>query len=285
MVSFLVSGAWLGSGYRLGSWAAAPLIEEILKAVFIWWLMRAGRLGFMVEGAIYGFAVGAGFATAENLAYLRFLGDASIYVWIIRGFGTAMMHGGATAIVGILAARLAHGTGRARVAAFAGGLLIATAVHAIYNSPLISPVAAACVVLVGVPALMAVIFVRSENSLESWMEEGFDADVELLNMISSGRFGETRAGVFLQSLRDSFPAPAVADMLCLLQIYAELAVRAKSELLKREAGFESGPDAEVLSRLEELQYLEKNLGATGRLALAPLLAGRSRRLWQLRQLG
>jgi hypothetical protein len=73
-------------------------------------------------------------------------------------------------------------------------------------------------------------------------------------------------------------------MLCLLQIYAELAVRAKAELLKREAGLTSEPDAEVTSRLEELQHLEKNLGPTGKLALAPLLARRARHLWQLRQL-
>jgi len=55
--------------------------------------------------------------------------------------------------------------------------------------------------------------------------------------------------------------------------------------MKREAGFGSGEDEEVKSRLIELRYLEKNIGPTGRLALAPLLAGRERRLWELRQLG
>jgi protease PrsW len=284
-VSFLLSGWWLGRWDRpLGSWAVAPPIEEVLKAAFIWWLVRTGRIGFMVEGAIYGFAAGAGFAAAENLVYLHLLGDASLYVWILRGFGTAVMHGGATAIVGILAASLAHAAGLARAAAFTAGLVIATGIHMFYNSPLLPPLPAVCSVLIGVPLLMAAIFVRSEHALEHWMGEGFDADLELLSLISSGRFGETHAGQYLQSLRDSFPAPVVADMLCLLQIYAELAVRAKAELLKREAGLTSEPDAEVTSRLEELQHLEKNLGPTGKLALAPLLAGRSRHLWQLRQL-
>ena len=284
-VSFLLSGWWLGHWDRpLGSWAAAPPLEEILKALFIWWLVRTGRIGFMVEGAIYGFAAGAGFAAAENLVYLRFLGGASLYVWILRGFGTAVMHGGATAIVGILAASLAHGAALARAAAFTSGLVIAICIHMFYNSPLLPPVPAVCVVLIGVPALMAAIFVRSERALERWMGEGFDADLELLDLISSGRFSETHAGQYLQSLRDSFAAPVVADMLCLLQIYAELAVRAKAELLKREAGLMPEPDAEVASRLEELQHLEKNLGRTGMLALSPLLAGRSRRLWELRQL-
>jgi RsiW-degrading membrane proteinase PrsW (M82 family) len=285
VVSYVVSGWWLGRWDRpLGSLTVAPPVEEILKAVFIWWLLRTGRIGFMVEGAIYGFAVGAGFAAAENIVYLGFLSGASLYVSILRGFGTAVMHGGATAIVGILAAGWVHRRTWTGIAAFAGGLIIATAVHIFYNSPLLPPVPSVCVVLVGVPALMAAIFMRSEYALERWMGEGFDADLELLDLISSGRFGETHAGQYLQSLRDSFPAPVVADMLCLLQISAELAVRAKAELLKREAGLASGPDAEVTGRLEELQHLEDNLGPTGRLALAPLLAARSRRLWQLRQL-
>jgi RsiW-degrading membrane proteinase PrsW (M82 family) len=285
VVSFLLSGWWLGRWDRpLGSWTVAPPIEESLKAAFIWWLVRTGRIGFMVEGAIYGFAAGAGFAALENIVYLRHLGDASLYVWVLRGFGTAVMHGGATAIVGILVASLAQAAGPARAAAFTGGLVIATAIHMFYNSPLLPPVPGVCAVLIGVPLLMAAIFARSEHALEGWMGEGFDADLELLDLISSGRFGETHAGQYLQSLRDSFPAPVVADMLCLLQIYAELAVRAKAELLKREAGLTSGPDAEVAGRLDELRYLEKNLGPTGKLALAPLLAGRSRHLWQLRQL-
>ena len=285
LISYLLSGWWLGQWDRaLRSLAVAPPLEEMLKAIFILWLVRTGRIGFLVEGAIYGFAVGAGFAAAENLVYLRLLGDTSFYVWILRGFGTAVMHGGATAIVGILAASWVHRGELARAAAFAGGLIIATAVHVFYNSPLLPPVPSVCLVLVGVPALLAAIFVRSEHTLERWMGEGFDADLELLDLISSGRFGGTHAGQYLESLRDSFPAPVVADMLCLLQISAELAVRAKAELLKREAGLASGPDAEVTGRLEELQHLEKNLGPTGRLALAPLLAGRSRRLWQLRQL-
>ena len=283
--SFLLSGWWLGQWHRpLGSWVAAPPIEEVLKAVFIWWLVRTGRIGFMVEGAIYGFAVGAGFAAAENLVYLRFLSGSSLYVWILRGFGTAVMHGGATAIVGILAASLTHGAGLARAAAFTSGLVIATGIHMFYNSPLIPPLPAVCVVLIGVPALMSAIFVRSEHALERWMGDGFDADLELLGLISSGRLSESHAGQYLQSLRDAFPAPVVADMLCLLQICAELAVRAKAELLKREAGLTPEPDAEVASRLEELHHLERNLGRTGMLAISPLLAGRSRRLWQLRQL-
>ncbi|MCU0643866.1 MAG: PrsW family intramembrane metalloprotease, partial [bacterium] len=44
----------------------SPVIEETLKAIYIIYLIRANKVGFLVDSAIYGFAVGAGFAVVEN---------------------------------------------------------------------------------------------------------------------------------------------------------------------------------------------------------------------------
>jgi hypothetical protein len=286
LVAYVSSNLWLGGkGVPHATWIEAPIIEELLKALIVWWLLRTGRIGFMVEGAIYGFAVGAGFAMVENIVYLHYLGPASLVVWVVRGFGTALMHGGGTAITGILGASQVHRGKFAREIALVGGWALASAVHMLYNSPLLPPAFAAGLVLLGIPVLMVAIFMRSERAVEGWLGEGFEADMQLLADISSGEFSQTPSGVYLRSLRDSFSPPLVADMLCLLQVSTELAIRAKAEMLKREAGFGSGEDEEVKARLVELRYLEKNIGPTGRLALAPLLAGRERRLWELRQLG
>ena len=48
----------------------APFTEEVLKGAFVLWLIRRGRVGFLVDAAILGFAVGTGFALVENLEYL-----------------------------------------------------------------------------------------------------------------------------------------------------------------------------------------------------------------------
>jgi len=52
---------------------AAPFTEEGLKALWVVILLRRGRVGFLVDAAILGFAVGAGFALVENVEYLRAL--------------------------------------------------------------------------------------------------------------------------------------------------------------------------------------------------------------------
>ena len=53
-------------------------------------LIRRGAIGFPVDAAHLGFAVGTGFALVENLALPARAGDAGIRsCGCVRGFGTA----------------------------------------------------------------------------------------------------------------------------------------------------------------------------------------------------
>lgn len=263
----------------------APLVEEVLKASVLIYLIRAGRVGFAIDAGILGFAIGAGFAVVENLAYLQSIPGTNPVTWLIRGVGTAVMHGGATALFGVFARSLQARTDRPAAWVFLPGFVLAWGLHSLYNQAIVSPVVAAAAVAAGVPLLMIVIFVWSETGLREWLGEGFDRDVELLEMLGTGRFLETRAGQYLTSLTRAFPPPTVADMLCALRIHVELALRVKGDLLKREAGFEVIPDPETLARLQELRFLEKSIGPTGRLAMSPLLPKDARHRWQLESLG
>jgi len=73
----------------------APMVEEICKAAYVLVLIRRARVGFMVDAAICGFAVGAGFALIENLYYLRVLAGSSLAVWtcgdLVRPSCTAVL--------------------------------------------------------------------------------------------------------------------------------------------------------------------------------------------------
>ena len=84
----------------------SPFIEEALKGLIIVIMLRNNRVGFLVDAAIFGFAVGAGFSILENLYYLKLLPDTVLGTWIVRGFGTAVMHGGATAMFAVMARAL-----------------------------------------------------------------------------------------------------------------------------------------------------------------------------------
>jgi protease PrsW len=263
----------------------APVVEEVLKAAWLIWLIRSNRIGFMVDAAISGFAIGAGFALVENLTYLLQLqGEVSPLVWLLRGFGTAMLHGGCTAIAGILASSLAERRGAGRWSIYLPGLALAIAIHIAYNAAVLSPIASAAAILVGLPVLLGIVFLQSEASLRKWLGEGLDKDVDLLLKISGGGLSETHAGRYLKALKTSLPPEIVGDMLCVLQISLELGAKAKGDLLLREMDFEVPPDPTVPARLKELQYLEKSIGTAGRRAMAPLLSRSTRDLWQLHML-
>jgi RsiW-degrading membrane proteinase PrsW (M82 family) len=262
----------------------APVTEELLKAVYLIILLKRKRIGFMVDASIYGFAIGAGFAIVENIYYFRSVTESSVLLWVIRGFGTAIMHGGATAIVGIVGKSLLH-RHPGNYAALIPGLVIAIAFHSVFNHFVLSPLLSTIAILVILPLLVAVVFRVSEQRTRRWLGIRFDTDQELLEMIGTGKISESRVGRYFEMLRSRFPGEVVVDMVCMLRLHLELSIRAKGVLLMREAGFDPPPEPAIEARLKELKYLEKSIGPTGQLAVTPILNMSDRELWQLNMLG
>jgi len=264
----------------------APLVEETAKVLFVAYLVRTRRVGFMVDAAILGFATGAGFALVENLYYLWTLSEPNLLLWGIRGFGTAVLHGSTTAIAGIVSKLLGDVRPNGGPGIFLPGLAIAALAHGLFNlSQLyLSPIVFTAVLVAAFPPLVFEVFSRSERMLRGWLDVGFGSDVELLDMLRSGEVRDTRVGQYLRSLRDRFPGEVIADMLCYLEIMVELSIKAKGRLLMKEAGFPPPPDPVIPARLEELAFLEKSIGVTGKLAISPFVSRTSRDLWQLEML-
>lgn len=263
----------------------SPLIEESLKGLVILMLIRLNRIGFLVDAAIMGFAVGAGFAVVENMYFLQTLPDTSTGVWIVRGFGTAIMHGGATAIFAVTGRALISNRKELGTGAYLPGLFVAAITHSVFNHFFFSPIMTTIGVLIFLPMLMSIVFQQSEKAVEAWLDVGFDADTELLELINSGGLSESHVGEYLHTLKERFEGPIVADLLCYLRLHVELALRAKGLLMMRESGFEIAPDDETRAKLEEMRYLEKSIGKTGKLAITPFLHMSRKDLWQLYMLG
>ncbi len=262
----------------------APVVEELLKALYVYLLVRGKKVGFMVDAAIIGFATGAGFAVVENLAYLGTLEDANFFLWIVRGFGTAVMHGGTTAIAGVIVKNVADTRDSDSVAVLLPGLAAAIVIHSLFNHFILPPVISTLLTVILLPGMLLAVFAKSEERTREWLGVGFDNDAELLTMITTGNIGETRLGRYLGSIQDRFRGEVVADMLCYLRLYLELAIQAKGILLMRESGFEIPPDPAISSKFDELAYLRKSIGPTGLLALSPFLRTSRRDLWQLHML-
>jgi RsiW-degrading membrane proteinase PrsW (M82 family) len=258
----------------------APFIEEFLKGVIIYVLIRRHRIGFPVDAAIFGFAVGAGFAIFENLYYLRAMPDLPLGTWIVRGFGTAIMHGGATAIFAITAHTLMEQHPKRVFLALLPGFLVAVIAHSVYNHFFLMPIVNTLLVFASLPVLFTMVFQQSEKAVQHWLGMGFDADAEIIELINSGDFSTSKIGEYLQSLTEKFEGPVVVDMLCYLRLHKELAMRAKGLLMLREQGFDDKPGEATQAKLKELEYLVSSIGPTGLLALKPFLRISRKDLWQ-----
>ncbi len=287
VVSYFVN-TWLAPELALGpgrySMYIAPLLEESLKGACVLYLLFRNRVGFVVDAAILGFGIGTGFAFLENLYYLRVMPDATIWTWIVRGFGTAIMHGGATAILAMVAKALYDRTATPRPWVLLPGLAAAVALHSLYNHFLLNPLVATALIVLVFPWVCIVVFQLSEQGTREWLGAGFDIDQELLRAMRAGQVAATPVGEYLTTVRDRFEPEVIVDMMCLLRLRAELAIKAKGILMMREAGFDAEPDPSLKATFDELAYLEKSIGRTGMLALTPFLHTSTRDLWELTML-
>ena len=258
----------------------APASEELTKSLFIFLLIYRKRAGFMIDAAIYGFAVGAGFALVENIFYFQNAVSSGVLVSIIRGFGTALMHGGCTALIAIILI-----SGRQRESYYLLHALLAVAaayiIHSTFNHFYINPVLQTIGIIILLPLIFIFIFRYNEKQLHNWLEIEFSSEVELLQMINKGKLSSTRAGDYLTSLKTRFVGETIFDMYCYIQLYLELSIKAKRNLMLKESGFPTISETDIHDKLLELAALRKQIGKIGEITLAPLIRMNYRDVWKL----
>ena len=268
----------------------SPIVEETLKGLLVVGLFAFNRVGYLVDAAITGFAIGAGFSLVENLFFLRHFADANMGVWLVRGFGTAIMHGGATAILAALsqllfAPRLRLQADRFRLnpLLFLPGLAVAIALHAGFNHFTHAPVAAMAAVAGAVPVALFSIFSVGETYAHRWLAQDQAAHQRLLADMRSGAFAASDEGQAIAALAARL-GPAAGDLNDYVRIHVELVARAEATLLSLEAHEGTGLDTHIRDSFERLHALEKSLGPTAVLAVRQHLRFSRNDLWEMHEL-
>ncbi|MBU2554869.1 MAG: PrsW family intramembrane metalloprotease [Bacteroidetes bacterium] len=271
----------LGLKFEDFSRYGAPLTEEIFKVALVVYLISRKKIGFSVDAAIYGFAAGAGFSLAENVFYLLVMNtETGMMVWLLRGFGTAMMHGGCTALFAMI---IMDGINRNKplVLAIFPGLIAAFLIHSVFNHFFLNPFLQTALIFIVLPLVFVVVFQRSNSVLQNWLEIEFNSEVEMLRMIRQGKISHTKAGDYLISLKQHFSPEVLVDLHCYFSLYLELSIKAKRNLMLKENGFPLIEEADIMEKLLEIKMLRKQVGKLGELALQPLVRMNHRELWKL----
>lgn len=266
----------------------APIIEESLKAAPILALYFYNRIGFKLDAVIAGFAVGAGFATVENAWYMFMLTDANVTAWLVRGFGTAVMHGGATALFAVISHEMTERQAEAKASEyrlnpllFAPGLIAAIVIHAAFNHFPHQPVLAMAGTLLLIPATLFLALVRSERATTHWLKTDETAHRQMLAEIHSGNFYQTGAGKGLQAIVAKLPPAIGADADAYIKLKVELVLRSEELILASQSGEAIAIMPADVQNFAALAALDHKLGRSLVSAIDAQLGLTRNDLWEL----
>ena len=261
-----------------------PIIEEAVKAIPLLILARRKKIVFFIDSVICGATVGGGFSILENIFYLL-LGDAlNLGTVLFRGLEVALIHMGCSAIIAaalMFAVRLVERVKAGLpvkskdvfVCIFL--LIAAPALHVAHNALHFNPIMQFVVIFGAMGGLLMWTYQYDGDMIHRWLDRGLDKQVGLLRSIREGQLGETKTGQYLLSVKETFPPEVFFDVICFVQLNVELSVTAKSRFMMREAGMDLPlPDEQkklLLSQYEEYKNLEKRLGKSAKMTIAPVV--------------
>lgn len=257
----------------------SPLVEELLKFCVLLWLVGRNKIVFVQQALCYGAAIGAGFAFAENIIYVRAFEDMTAGTALFRGMATALMHIScpmiaATFLTSAALIRDEKQKGSAYALGLAG-IVPAIGIHALFNLMLLPLWLQMILTIVVFAVLVYAITSYNERRINKWLDQSINNDIALLKSIRCGRLSETKQGEYLLTVKSQFDPEVVVDMICYVTVYLELVIEEKSRLMLREAGFETprSPEqkAQYNAALSELRELRRRIGKTGERVLSPIV--------------
>ena len=261
-----------------------PVIEEAVKAIPLLILARRKKIAFFIDSVICGAAVGGGFSILENIFYLVLGDELGMGTILFRGLEVALIHMGCSAIVAaalMFAVRLdgrrrAHLEIKRRDVWMAVFLLLAApALHVAHNTFHFNPLMQFIAVFGSMAGLLVWTYQYDGDMIHRWLDKGLDKQVDLFRSIQEGNLSETKTGQFLLSVKDSFSPEMFFDVICYVKLNVELSIAAKSRFMLREAKLDLPLEEEqarnILAQYEEYRVLEKRLGQSARITIAPVV--------------
>lgn len=269
LLSYLANWSII-DGFPIG-WSAysryvAPVIEESMKAAPVLLMFVRNRLGYKLDAAIAGFAVGAGFSMAENLWYLFALASTNTTDWLVRGFGTAVMHAAATGLFAIITHEMSEKQAEGAASqysfnplVFLPGLLVAMAVHSIFNHFSAQPLVIMALTLLLAPLTLFLTLAKSERATRQWLASDAAAHRQMLDDIRGGHFAESKLGEALRAEFSAKGADAEAIM-AFVELKLELVLRAEELILASHDSVANPAAGDEREKFMRLQALEQRLG-------------------------
>ena len=260
----------------------------MIKGLAIVGLFYFNRIGFKLDAVISGFAIGAGFSVIENIVYLTRFPDLAPTVSMVRGLGTAVMHGSAVAVLAATAHEFAERENRGSVAEFncnllwfLPGYLAAVAIHTAFNQFPDQPMMAMIATLAIAPFLIMGMFRFGAVEAQKWLSQEREVHRKALAAWKSGGYPEDGSGRRIAALvarSDKATGENIREYCEQLTFLAWTA----EDALHDQVDDASKVEVEAGAAFDRLEVLRRALGKAHFAALKPLLPFRPQRYGNLR---
>jgi RsiW-degrading membrane proteinase PrsW (M82 family) len=292
VIAYPISGRMLDTlpiGFSNYSRFIAPWVEEAIKGAFVVLLFRMNRIGYKLDAVLSGFAIGAGFSVLENIFYLTFFPQYGVGTWLVRGCGTALMHGTTTALFAAIAHELAERESRGAAGEFdfrwwwfIPGYLVAVILHTIFNQFPEQPLLAMIGALVVTPIAIMGVFHLGQAEAARWLDLELAVHRAALATLEAGGWPDDAKRVAALAAR--LGPPAEEHIRAYFRTLAWLVVEAE-ETMVEEAGGDAAFDRDkVRAAFAELDRSRAAMGRSTAAALKPLLPFSRNDLWELTEL-
>lgn len=262
----------------------SPIIEEVLKSVLLIYLVRRPKFTYFVDGAIYGFALGMGFAIVENMIYLS--NNPSAITALSRVFSTNLMHATVTSLIGIT-------LGRAKFFRFSGrfitmviGLSMAIVIHSGFNN-LVTRVNGRLLLIYaisfGLVGLALVVWIIRQGLLEEkeWIEESLTATPN----ITAGEIAVVQqlnhVYDILSPLAKQFGAHKAQQIEAFLMLQARLGILQKASKKTQNDQLKKNMHRQLEQLNQQLETARQEIGTYCMVYLRNIFPPQGSPIWQL----
>jgi RsiW-degrading membrane proteinase PrsW (M82 family) len=294
LLAYPISGRFLDTlpiGFSIYSRFVAPWIEELLKGLLVVGLFRFNRIGYKLDAVISGFAIGAGFSVVENIFYLTLFPFYDAGTWLVRGLGTAVMHGTTLAVLAAVAHELAERETREaagdfdfRFWWFVPGYLAAVAIHTAFNQFPEQPLLAMMGAVVFAPIAIIGVFYFGAAEAQRWLAADSASHRAQVEALRAGRWPDSAAGPKVAALADRLGPEAAKRIRRYWELQAWLTAEAEEAMMEEAAGDAEFDSAEIRAALAELDGLRRALGRSSFTAMNALLPFSRNDYWELAEL-
>jgi RsiW-degrading membrane proteinase PrsW (M82 family) len=276
------------SGY---SRYVAPWLEEGVKAIAMIGLFWFNRIGYKLDAVISGFAIGAGFSVVENIIYLTIFPQYGTGTWLVRGLGTAVMHGTTLAMLAAIAHEFAERETRESAADFdfnllwfLPGYLIAVALHTLFNQFPARPLLAMMGAIIFAPIAIMAIFHFGTAEAERWLATERAAHQAQFDALKDGQWPDTPSGKKIAALAERLAPESAKRIRRYWELQAWLVVEAETARMEEAAGDVSVDKEQVGAAFAELEGLRRALGKSTYSAVKALLPVSRNDYWEVSEL-